>query len=214
MLLMIDNYDSFTYNLVQYLRELGAQVQVLRNDAHDVASIEHMAPDAIIISPGPGTPTDAGISMSLIAQLHDRCPVLGVCLGHQAIGCVYGAKITQAAEIMHGKLSAVHHKGIGVFQDLPSPFQVTRYHSLVLDKSSLPDELEITAWTTDEHGEMGEIMGIRHREYSIEGVQFHPEAIMTEHGHALLKNFLNRCELATTAPPKSPAQPTSAHAQG
>ncbi|HEY2347268.1 MAG TPA: aminodeoxychorismate/anthranilate synthase component II [Xanthomonadaceae bacterium] len=190
MLLMIDNYDSFTYNLVQYFGELGQDVQVLRNDAIDVAGIEKLAPSRIVISPGPGTPDDAGVSLEIIARLGDRIPILGVCLGHQALGQAFGAKVVRAGRIMHGKTSPVRHGGAGVFAGLPDPFEATRYHSLVVDSQGLPDCLEVTAWTEDEDGGVEAIMGLRHKSLRVEGVQFHPESILTQHGHALLKNFL------------------------
>lgn len=192
MILMIDNYDSFTFNLVQYLQTLGAEVRVERNDAMSVAEIERLAPEKIVISPGPGTPDEAGVSMALIEQLGQRVPILGVCLGHQAIGQVYGGHVIRAGRIMHGKTSAIHHQGKGVFAGLPDGYDATRYHSLVVDKTRLPDCLEITAWTENADGSMEEIMGLRHREYPVEGVQFHPESILTQHGHALLRNFLER----------------------
>jgi len=185
MLVMIDNYDSFTYNLVQYLGELGEEVQVFRNDAITVGEIEELKPDRIMVSPGPCTPNQAGISLQVIEHFASKVPLMGVCLGHQSIGQAFGGKIVHAQEIMHGKTSNIVHTDVGVFKELPSPYQVTRYHSLVIEKESLPDCLEVTAWTDD-----GEIMGVRHKEYIIEGVQFHPESILTEHGHALLKNFL------------------------
>ena len=190
MLLMIDNYDSFTYNLVQYLGELGADVRIYRNDQISIAEIERLAPDKIVISPGPCTPNQAGISLATLETFAGRIPVLGVCLGHQSIGQAFGGKVVHARAIMHGKTSMIHHTGKGVFKGLPTPFEATRYHSLVIEKSSLPDCLEITAWTEDEHGQMDEIMGVRHKKFAIEGVQFHPESILTEHGHDLLKNFL------------------------
>ena len=190
MLLMIDNYDSFTYNLVQYFGELGQEVQVVRNDAIDVAGIEKLAPSHIVISPGPGTPDDAGVSLEIYAKLADRIPILGVCLGHQALGQAFGGKVVRAGQIMHGKTSQVHHGGVGVFAGLPDPFEATRYHSLVVERGSLPDCLEMTAWTEDANGDVEVIMGLRHRTLRIEGVQFHPESILTQHGHALLKNFL------------------------
>jgi anthranilate synthase component 2 len=192
MLLMIDNYDSFTYNLVQYLAELGAEVKVVRNDQADVAAIERMAPSHIVISPGPGTPDDAGVSMDVIRQLGGRIPILGVCLGHQAIGQVFGGRVVHARLIMHGKTSMIHHEGEGVFRGLPEPFEATRYHSLVIERDSLPACLEMTAWTETAPNTVDEIMGVRHRTLPIEGVQFHPESILTECGHALLKNFLGR----------------------
>ena len=191
MILMIDNYDSFTYNLVQYLGELGAEVEVVRNDQLSVAEVEAMAPERIVISPGPCTPDQAGISLDVVRRLAGRIPLLGVCLGHQTIGQAFGGRITHAREIMHGKTSLIHHRGEGVFSGLAHPFEATRYHSLVIDREQLPESLEITAWTETPEGEFDEIMGVRHREYPVEGVQFHPESILTEHGHALLKNFLS-----------------------
>jgi len=191
MLLMIDNYDSFTYNVVQYLGELGSEVEVVRNDQIDVAAIEAMGPEKIVISPGPCTPNEAGISMAVIEAFAGRVPLLGICLGHQSIGQVFGGEIVRARQVMHGKTSAVHHNGQGVFAGLSNPFEATRYHSLVIDKGSLPDCLEITAWTETEDGDLDEIMGVRHRELAVEGVQFHPESILTAHGHDLLRNFLN-----------------------
>lgn len=190
MVLMIDNYDSFTYNLVQYLGELGAQVEVRRNDQIEPEQIAEMGPERIMISPGPCTPNEAGVSMAVIERFAPQQPILGVCLGHQSIGQVFGGRIVHAREIMHGKTSMIHHTGTGVFAGLPNPFEATRYHSLVIDKDSLPDCLEVTAWTETETGEMDEIMGVRHREFRVEGVQFHPESILTEHGHDLLRNFL------------------------
>lgn len=187
---MIDNYDSFTYNLVQYFGELGVEVEVRRNDEVDLATVERMAPSRIVVSPGPGTPEEAGISMDLIRRLGGRIPLLGVCLGHQCIGQVFGGRIARARVLMHGKTSMIHHSGAGVFRDLPSPFEATRYHSLVIAPDSVPDCLEVTAWTVDEHGKPDEIMGVRHRELAVEGVQFHPESILTQHGHRMLKNFL------------------------
>jgi len=192
VILMIDNYDSFTFNLVQYLQELGADVRVERNDALTVEEVERLAPDKIVISPGPCTPNEAGISMALIERLGPRIPILGVCLGHQSIGQVYGGKVIRAGRIMHGKTSRIRHEGRGVFAGLPDAYEATRYHSLVVERSSLPDALEITAWTENEDGSFEEIMGLRHREHRVEGVQFHPESILTQHGHALLKNFLER----------------------
>jgi len=188
--LMIDNYDSFTYNLVQYLGELGAEVEVVRNDQLSVGDI--LAGDAshIMISPGPCTPNEAGISMAAIEALAGKKPLLGVCLGHQSIGQVYGGKIIHANQIMHGKTSMVKHTGVGVFSGIPSPFEATRYHSLVIDKDSMPDCLELTAWTENKDGGVDEIMGVRHRQLAVEGVQFHPESILTEFGHDLLRNFL------------------------
>ena len=192
MLLMIDNYDSFTWNLVQYLQALGAEVRVERNDALTVDAIAKLAPERIVISPGPCTPNEAGVSLELIERLGATTPILGVCLGHQAIGQVYGGKVVRAGRIMHGKTSAIRHEGKGVFAELPDGYEATRYHSLVVERDSLPDGLEVTAWTEHEDGSFEEIMGLRHREHPVEGVQFHPESILTEHGHALLKNFLGR----------------------
>ncbi|MBP1153508.1 MULTISPECIES: aminodeoxychorismate/anthranilate synthase component II [unclassified Paenibacillus] len=185
MILVIDNYDSFTYNLVQYLGELGGQVEVRRNDEIDLAGIEALKPDHILISPGPCTPNEAGISLSLIEHFKGTIPILGVCLGHQSIGQVFGGDVIRAERLMHGKTSAIYHDGKGVFQGLPSPFTATRYHSLIVKKETLPDCLEISAHTAE-----GEIMGLRHKEYRIEGVQFHPESIVTDHGHQMLRNFL------------------------
>ena len=192
MLLMIDNYDSFTYNLVQYLQSLGAEVRVERNDALSVDEIERLAPQRIVISPGPCTPNEAGVSMGVIERLGATTPILGVCLGHQSMGQVYGGDVIRAGRIMHGKTSPIRHEGKGVFAGLPDGYEATRYHSLVVDKATLPDCLEITAWTDNEDGSMEEIMGLRHRQFPVEGVQFHPESILTQHGHALLKNFLER----------------------
>jgi len=192
MLLMLDNYDSFTYNLVQYLQTLGAEVKVVRNDALSVDEIAALAPERIVISPGPCTPNEAGVSLELIRRLGPTTPILGVCLGHQSIGQVYGGDVIRAGTIMHGKTSAIRHEGKGVFAGLPDRYQATRYHSLVVDKTTLPACLEVTAWTENEDGSIEEIMGLRHREHPVEGVQFHPESILTEHGHALLKNFLQR----------------------
>ena len=192
MLLMIDNYDSFTYNVVQYLGELGADVHVVRNDDISVADIEALAPEKIVISPGPCTPNEAGISMAVIKAYAGKVPLLGICLGHQSIGQVFGGEVVRARQVMHGKTSPIHHRGEGVFRGLSQPFQATRYHSLVVAKESLPDCLEVTAWTETEAGEMDEIMGLRHREMAIEGVQFHPESILTAHGHDLLRNFLEQ----------------------
>ena len=185
MLLMIDNYDSFTYNLVQYLGELGEDVKVLRNDEATVDEIARLAPARVVLSPGPCTPNEAGVCLELIASFAGRVPILGVCLGHQAIGQAFGGKVVHAKTLMHGKVSRVHHSGVGVFRGIPSPFDATRYHSLAIERASCPPDLEVTAWTDD-----GEIMGVRHRSLAVEGVQFHPESILTEHGHALLKNFL------------------------
>jgi anthranilate synthase component 2 len=190
MLLIIDNYDSFTYNLVQYLGELGAEVRVERNDALTLADIETLAPERILISPGPCSPNEAGISVPLIQAFAGRIPLLGVCLGHQSIGQAFGGRIVRAREVMHGKTSLIHHGGQGVFHGLPSPFEATRYHSLIIEHASLPECLEITAWTATAEGEIDDIMGVRHRELAVEGVQFHPESILTRHGHDLLRNFL------------------------
>jgi para-aminobenzoate synthetase component II len=187
MILVIDNYDSFTYNLVQYLGELGEQVEVRRNDEIDLAGIEALKPDHILISPGPCTPNEAGISLSLIEHFKGKIPILGVCLGHQSIGQVFGGDVIRAERLMHGKTSPIHHDSKGVFEGLPSPFTATRYHSLIVKKETLPDCLEISAETAE-----GEIMGLRHKEYPIEGVQFHPESIITDHGHQMLRNFLKR----------------------
>lgn len=190
MLLMIDNYDSFTYNLVQYLGELGADVSVARNDQIDVAEIERMAPSRIVISPGPGTPDEAGVSIEVVKTFAGRIPILGVCLGHQCIGQAYGGRIVHARSIMHGKTSLIHHLDGGVFRGLADPFEATRYHSLVIEPASVPECLEVTAWTCDDEGNVEEIMGVRHKEYALEGVQFHPESILTRVGHDLLRNFL------------------------
>ncbi|MDJ0863522.1 MAG: aminodeoxychorismate/anthranilate synthase component II [Gammaproteobacteria bacterium] len=190
MLLMIDNYDSFTYNLVQYLGELGAEVKVFRNDRIGVAQVETLAPRHIVVSPGPCTPDEAGESMNIIRAFAGRIPILGVCLGHQCIGQVFGGRIVHAHRVMHGKTSLINHTRASVFRGLDDPLEATRYHSLVIEKSTLPDCLDVTAWTEDESGTMDEIMGVRHRELAVEGVQFHPESILTEHGHALLRNFL------------------------
>jgi anthranilate synthase component 2 len=190
MLLMIDNYDSFTYNLVQYFGELGADVRVYRNDQIGVDGIEALAPEKIVISPGPCTPNEAGVSVQAIKAFAGRVPILGVCLGHQSIGQAFGGKIVHAGEIMHGKTSMIYHKDEGVFHGLDNPLEATRYHSLVIDKQSLPDCLQVTAWTGSADGTIEEIMGVRHREFAVEGVQFHPESILTEHGHDMLRNFL------------------------
>ncbi|MGD2140643.1 MAG: aminodeoxychorismate/anthranilate synthase component II [Burkholderiales bacterium] len=189
MLLMIDNYDSFTYNLVQYLGELGEDVRVYRNDEITLEQVEAMRPQRIVISPGPCTPNEAGISVALVEAFAGRVPVLGVCLGHQCIGQAFGGNIIHAKTLMHGKTSPIHHHANGVFAGLPEPFTATRYHSLVIERESLPECLDVTAWTDD-----GEIMGVRHRQLPVEGVQFHPESILSEHGHALLKNFLNEAQ--------------------
>ena len=182
---MIDNYDSFTYNLVQYLGELGEEVKVVRNDELDVGAIEALAPERIVISPGPCTPNEAGVSLDLIRRVGGKVPILGVCLGHQAIGQAFGGRVVHAKTLMHGKVSAIYHRGEGVFRGLPSPYNATRYHSLAIERETCPADLDVTAWTED-----GEIMGVRHRTLPIEGVQFHPESILTEHGHSLLRNFL------------------------
>ncbi|HEU4773344.1 MAG TPA: aminodeoxychorismate/anthranilate synthase component II [Lysobacter sp.] len=192
MLLMIDNYDSFTWNLVQYLQVLGAEVKVVRNDELSLPQIEALAPERIVISPGPCTPNEAGVSLDVIRHLGARIPLLGVCLGHQAIGQAYGGEVVRAKTIMHGKTSRIRHQGRGVFAGLPDAYEATRYHSLVVARETLPGCLEMTAWTDTEDGAFDEIMGLRHREHPVEGVQFHPESILTEHGHALLKNFLER----------------------
>ena len=185
MLLMIDNYDSFTYNLVQYLGELGEDVKVVRNDELSVDEIAALAPARIVVSPGPCTPNEAGVSLALIEHFKGRVPILGVCLGHQAIGQAFGGRVVHAKTLMHGKVSRIHHQGRGVFRGLPTPYEATRYHSLAIERDSCPADLEVTAWTED-----GEIMGVRHRRLAVEGVQFHPESILTQHGHALLRNFL------------------------
>ncbi|MGH8462228.1 MAG: anthranilate synthase component II [Stenotrophobium sp.] len=190
MIVMIDNYDSFTYNLVQYLGELGADVQVHRNDQITVDEVAALQPSHIVLSPGPCTPNEAGICLSLIERLQGRFPILGVCLGHQAMGQAFGGKVIRARAVMHGKVSPVHHNGRGVFQNLPSPYTATRYHSLIVERESLPECLEVTAWTQNADGSLDEIMGMRHKTLPIEGVQFHPESILTEHGHALLRNFI------------------------
>ena len=192
MLLMIDNYDSFTYNLVQYLGELGADVRVFRNDRITLQEIEDMDPGKIVISPGPCTPNEAGVSIDTIKQFAGRVPILGVCLGHQSIGQAFGGRIGHAQAIMHGKTSLVSHNDSGVFKGLPNPFEATRYHSLVIEQASLPECLEVTAWTTDANGDREEIMGVRHKTLAVEGVQFHPESILTRCGHDLLRNFLNQ----------------------
>ena len=190
MILMIDNYDSFTYNVVQYLLELGTKVEVRRNDEINLDGIADLNPEKIVISPGPCTPNEAGISMACIERFAGVIPILGICLGHQSIGQVFGGRIVRAKAVMHGKTSAIHHSQSGVFRDLASPFSATRYHSLVVEQSSLPDCLEVTAWTETD-GQMEEIMGLRHRELAVEGVQFHPESILSENGHAVLQNFLD-----------------------
>ncbi|WP_028304854.1 anthranilate synthase component II [Oceanospirillum maris] len=192
MLLMIDNYDSFTYNVVQYFAELGADVQVYRNDEITLEQIEALNPEHLVISPGPCTPNEAGISVAAIKHFAGKLPILGICLGHQSIGQAFGGKVVRANEVMHGKTSPVHHIDEGVFAQLNNPFQATRYHSLVVERESLPDCLEITAWVNNDDGTPGEIMGLRHKTLPIEGVQFHPESILTEHGHDMLQNFLNK----------------------
>lgn len=190
MLLMIDNYDSFTYNLVQYFGELGAEVEVYRNDRISIEEVAAKRPSHIVLSPGPCTPNQAGICLDLIDRLKGQFPILGVCLGHQAIGQAFGGKVVRAREVMHGKVSAIEHRQQSVFYGLPSPFTATRYHSLVVERDSLPDDFELTAWTATEDGTVDEIMGIQHKSLPIEGVQFHPESILTEHGHTMLRNFL------------------------
>jgi len=191
MLLMIDNYDSFTYNLVQYLGELGADVRVFRNDEIGIQDIEGLQPEHIVVSPGPCTPAEAGVSVAAIKHFAGRIPILGVCLGHQSIGQAFGGRIVHAREVMHGKTSLIQHADCGVFCGLENPFQATRYHSLVIEKASLPDCLEITAWTQLPDGGMDEIMGVRHKTLAVQGVQFHPESILTQHGHDMLRNFIS-----------------------
>ena len=190
MLLMIDNYDSFTYNLVQYFGELGEEILVYRNDKISIAEIEALSPERIVVSPGPCTPNEAGLSLELIEHFNGKLPLLGVCLGHQSIGQAFGGRIVHAKEIMHGKTSEIYHNNNDVFAGLDNPFTATRYHSLVIEQETLPDCLEVTAWTQTEEGEVDEIMGVRHKKYAISGVQFHPESILTSYGHELLKNFL------------------------
>ncbi len=197
MILMIDNYDSFTYNVVQFLGELGADVQVVRNDEITVDEAARREPQGIVISPGPCTPDEAGISVEVVRRLAGTVPVLGICLGHQSIGQAYGGRVVRAREVMHGKLSPIYHNGEGVFEGLPNPIEATRYHSLVVAREGLPDCLEVTAWTQFDDGRMDEIMGFRHRELDVEGVQFHPESILSECGHRLLANFLRRCGVET-----------------
>ncbi|SEQ86985.1 anthranilate synthase, component II [Amphritea atlantica] len=192
MLLMIDNYDSFTYNVVQYLGELGADVQVYRNDEITIEQIEALNPSQLVISPGPCTPNEAGISVAAIKHFAGKLPIFGICLGHQSMGQAFGGDVVRARQVMHGKVSPVYHNNTGVFEGLENPVSVTRYHSLVIDKNTLPDCLEITAWTQNDDGSVDEIMGVRHKELDIEGVQFHPESILTQQGHDLLQNFLNR----------------------
>ncbi len=202
MILVIDNYDSFTYNLVQYLGELGAAVEVRRNDQVTVGEVEAMAPAGLVISPGPCTPDEAGISVEAVRRLTGRLPILGVCLGHQSIAQAFGGRIVHAREVMHGKTSMIHHRDLGVFRGLDNPFEATRYHSLVIEKETLPECLEITAWTRNADGSLDEIMGIRHKDLDIQGVQFHPESILTRHGHRLLANFLARCGVAVRRVPE------------
>ncbi len=196
MILFIDNYDSFTYNLVQYFQQLNQQVSVYKNDEIDLATIETMSPNAIVIGPGPGTPAQAGISLAVIKHFYTNIPILGICLGHQAIGQAFGSHIIPAKQIMHGRVSNIHHNNFGVFKNLPTPFKATRYHSLVLDKNQLPECLEVTAWTETTDGLLEEVMGIRHHNFNIEGVQFHPESILSEEGFSLLNNFLQAHGLA------------------
>jgi anthranilate synthase component 2 len=190
MILMIDNYDSFTYNVVQYLAELKVDVHVYRNDEITIAEIEQLAPEKIVISPGPCTPNEAGISVACIEAFAGKIPILGICLGHQSIGQAFGGNVIRAKQVMHGKTSMIHHNDTGVFKGLSNPFEATRYHSLVIEQQSLPDCLEINAWTETEDGTLDEIMGVRHRSLAVEGVQFHPESILTEHGHDMLNNFI------------------------
>ena len=192
MLLMIDNYDSFTYNVVQYLGELGADVKVVRNDELTVAEIEALNPERIVVSPGPCTPNEAGVSVPVLKRFAGKLPILGICLGHQSIGQAFGGDVVRARQVMHGKTSPVYHEGLGVFAGLNNPLTVTRYHSLVISRDTLPDCLELTAWTQHDDGSVDEIMGVRHREYMIEGVQFHPESILSEQGHEMLANFLKQ----------------------
>jgi len=191
MILMIDNYDSFTYNIVQYLAELKADVEVYRNDELTLADIERLSPEKVVISPGPCTPNEAGVSVDTISTFAGKIPILGICLGHQSIGQAFGGQIVRAKQVMHGKTSMMHHSDSGVFKGLSNPFQATRYHSLVIEQATLPECLEVTAWTENADGSLDEIMGVRHKELSVEGVQFHPESILTQHGHDLLSNFLN-----------------------
>ena len=190
MILMVDNYDSFTYNVVQYLAELKAEVQVYRNDQITIAEIEQLAPEKIVISPGPCTPNEAGVSVEAIKYFAGKIPILGICLGHQSIGQAFGGEIVRAKQVMHGKTSMIHHNNSGVFAGLTNPYEATRYHSLVINQDTLPDCLEVTAWTQNKDGTRDEIMGVRHKELAVEGVQFHPESILTQHGHDLLENFL------------------------
>lgn len=190
MILMVDNYDSFTYNVVQYLAELKAEVKVYRNDQITIAEIEQLAPEKIVISPGPCTPNEAGVSVDAIKHFAGKIPILGICLGHQSIGQAFGGEIVRAKQVMHGKTSMIYHNNSGVFAGLNNPYEATRYHSLVINQDTLPDCLEVTAWTQNEDGSRDEIMGVRHKELAVEGVQFHPESILTQHGHDLLENFL------------------------
>ena len=190
MILMVDNYDSFTYNVVQYLAELKADVHVYRNDQITIAEIEQLAPEKIVISPGPCTPNEAGISVEAIKYFAGKIPILGICLGHQSIGQAFGGEIVRAKQVMHGKISMIHHNSSGVFANLSNPYEATRYHSLVINQNTLPDCLEVTAWTQNDDGSIDEIMGVRHKQLAVEGVQFHPESILTQHGHDLLENFL------------------------
>ena len=190
MILMVDNYDSFTYNVVQYLAELKAEVQVYRNDQITIAEIEQLGPEKIVISPGPCTPNEAGVSVEAIKYFAGKIPILGICLGHQSIGQAFGGEIVRAKQVMHGKTSMIHHNNSGVFSGLTNPYEATRYHSLVINQDTLPDCLEVTAWTQNKDGSRDEIMGVRHKELAVEGVQFHPESILTQHGHDLLENFL------------------------
>ena len=190
MILMVDNYDSFTYNVVQYLAELNADVQVYRNDKITIAEIEKLAPEKIVISPGPCTPNEAGISVAIIKHFSGKIPILGICLGHQSIGQAFGGEIIRAKQVMHGKTSMIYHNNTGVFANLTNPYEATRYHSLVINQDSLPDCLEVTGWTQHNDGTLDEIMGVRHKKFAVEGVQFHPESILTQHGHDLLENFL------------------------
>lgn len=191
MVLMIDNYDSFTYNLVQYLSELGAQLQVVRNDQISLDEIAALNPSHVVISPGPCTPNEAGVSVPLLERFAGRFPILGVCLGHQSIGQAFGGRVVRARAVMHGKTSLIYHRGVGVFRDIPNPFEATRYHSLIIEAATLPACLEVTAWTQHADGSVDEIMGVRHKTLPVEGVQFHPESILTQHGHHLLRNFLD-----------------------
>lgn len=191
MVLMIDNYDSFTYNLVQYLSELGAQLQVVRNDQISLDEIAALNPSHVVISPGPCTPNEAGVSVPLLERFAGRFPILGVCLGHQSIGQAFGGRVVRARAVMHGKTSLIYHRGVGVFRDIPNPFEATRYHSLIIEAATLPMCLEVTAWTQHADGSVDEIMGVRHKTLPVEGVQFHPESILTQHGHHLLRNFLD-----------------------